>query len=550
MGSNVRVVSFIVLMSMSWLTPSSVSAAGLNDEIREFFDDYFSGSGAEVQGMPLVTAPLLARFYAHRDYQPAWRDPQLVEQLIELIAGAAADGLDPEDYRLSLLQALAPRPESRLDGQLQRDLDLLYSASLLKLAYHERFGKVNPESLSSTWNFQRELPSGVDPVARLSEAVDSGDLREFQRANINRGPLYQNVRTALARYRGIAAAGGWPTVPAGPTLRTGDRDARVPALRQRLEITGDLPATETQIDDPLRFDASVETAVQAFQTRHNLDMDGAVGPATLAAMNVPVADRIDQLRLTLERARWIVNDADTSVVIVNIAAAEVYVLEQGAVIWKRRAMVGRSYRQTPLFRGVMTYLEINPTWTVPPGILRNDILPQVRKDPGHLARSNMTLLDQAGNVVDPHSVDWSTLKGMPYTFRQEPGPNNALGRIKFMFPNEHFVFLHDTPNRELFERPERTFSSGCIRVEDPFSLAAVLLRDPTNWDEKTVKDAVAAAQTRRVRLAQPWPVYLLYWTAEADEAGMARFFPDVYARDARVLEALNGPVRIDLPDLP
>jgi murein L,D-transpeptidase YcbB/YkuD len=162
----------------------------------------------------------------------------------------------------------------------------------------------------------------------------------------------------------------------------------------------------------------------------------------------------------------------------------------------------------------------------------------------------MTLLDRSGNVVDPYSVDWNALKGMPYTFRQEPGPNNALGLIKFMFPNEHFVFLHDTPNRELFERSERTFSSGCIRVENPFNLAAVLLRDPGTWSEPAVRAAVAEGQTRRVRLAEPWPVYLLYWTAEADQDGAVRFFPDIYGRDARVLDALNGPVRIDLADLP
>lgn len=210
-------------------------------------------------------------------------------------------------------------------------------------------------------------------------------------------------------------------------------------------------------------------------------------------------------------------------------------------------MVGRLLRQTPVFRGSMTYLELNPTWTVPPTILREDILPRVRRDPGYLAAENITLLDREGRPVDPYSVDWPNLRAVPYTFRQEPGPRNALGEVKFMFPNEHFVFIHDTPSRELFRRADRLISSGCIRIEDPLSLAEILLGNPGRWNEQTLKAAIATGRTQQVRLPEPWPVLILYWTAEPDHDGGVRFLRDVYNRDARVLAALDGDVTIELP---
>ncbi len=532
-----------VLLTLA--VPLRVGAEVVALELREFFDDYYSSGAMKVQGQALLTETVLAELYALRGYRPAWGDPTLVAELFDLLAGSADDGFDPEDYNLDRLLDLRRRAAAAPEAVPERDLELLYTSSLLRFAYHQRFGKVNPQTLDSTWNFSRELAPGVDSARTMNEILDAGNLGAALASRIPRGPLYRDLQRALERYQSIAHAGGWTPVPAGGTLTVGVRDARVDAVRRRLVATGDLE--EVVAPDPEVFDVTLADGVERFQDRHSLTVDGAVGPATLRAMNVPVEARVDQLRLSLERARWIMTGLDSSVVVVNIAAAQVYVLREGNLLWQRRAMVGRTYRQTPVFRGLMTYLEINPTWTVPPGILRADILPKVREDPGYLARSNMTLLDRSGRAVDPFTVDWQGLEGMPYVFRQEPGPTNALGLIKFMFPNEHFVFIHDTPNRALFERTERTFSSGCIRVEDPFSLAALLLRDPDNWGEDAVRGVVDTGETRRVRLADPWPVYILYWTAQADRDGTVRFFPDVYRRDARLLEELDGDVRFELP---
>jgi murein L,D-transpeptidase YcbB/YkuD len=531
------------LLLVALCSPMAAAKTSMEDELNGYLDTLFSTGSLNIQGLPILTGPLLARFYEHRNYQRAWSDASKVEQLLALLASAEKDGLDPEDYYLSNLRAMSVNAGAdSLASTTEREM--LYTESFIRYAYHQRFGKVNPNTLVSTWNFQDEITPDVDPVITLNEAVESESLAEFRSRRIPRGPLYQNVQRALQQYRTVAAAGGWRSVSEGKMLRAGDRDARVPELRQRLLVTGDLTDSATPAD-PQLFDDALDAAVKRFQARHGLDADGAVGPGTLGAMNVPVSARVDQLRLTLERARWVFGSLDSSFVLVNIAGAEVYVVEDGERVWQRRAMVGKTYRKTPIFRGLMTYLDINPTWTVPPGILRNDVLPKVRQDPDYLARSNMSVLDRSGKPIDPSTVDWNALKGMPYTFRQEPGPTNSLGLIKFMFPNEHFVFLHDTPNRTLFSRADRNFSSGCIRVEDPFLLASILLRGQDDWNEQAVVAAVETGQTRRVSLNQPWPVYILYWTAEADGTGQVRFFRDAYQRDAALLEALDADAVIE-----
>jgi murein L,D-transpeptidase YcbB/YkuD len=383
-------------------------------------------------------------------------------------------------------------------------------------------------------------------LSTLQAAVAAPSLARFLGRWIRRAPLYPVMQRKLAEYRAIEAAGGWPAVPDGPTLRPGDTDPRVSVLRQRLAVTGDLPAGGPALADPAAFDDAVVAGVRSFQRRHGLDADGVVGRATLAALNVPVAQRIDQLRLTLERARWVVDETPGEAVVVNVAGAEVFVARDGEVTWWRRAIVGREARQTPIFKGRMTYLELNPTWTVPPTILREDVLPKVRRNRGYLREHDMRVLTQAGKPVDPAAVDFGA-RPFPYMIRQDAGPKNPLGLIKLMFPNRHNVYLHDTPGRELFGKAARNFSSGCIRIEDPFELAAIVLRDPARWTAESLRAATDDGKTRRLNLREPWPVLILYWTATLDAEGRVRFLPDVYRRDPALLAALNGDVRIEFP---
>jgi murein L,D-transpeptidase YcbB/YkuD len=406
---------------------------------------------------------------------------------------------------------------------------------VIRLGYHLRFGKVDPIALNPHWNLKQDL-MGRDPAVTIQQAIDAPSMSEFADAAIPRVFLYQRFKDALAGYRAIAAAGGWPAVPAGPTLKPGMMDARVPTLAQRLAVSGDLDAQAVAAAATPSYSGAVVDGVKHFQDRHGLDVDGALGPGTLAALNVPVEARIEQIRANLERARWVFYDPESEFLVVNIAGFKLYLVRRGEVVWRTRVQVGRPYRSTPIFASTLSYLVFNPTWTVPPTILRQDYLPQLKRNSQYLAERNIDVLDRAGKPVEQAGIDWSSSRSLQYQLVQRPGPTNALGRVKFMFPNEFFVYLHDTPSRDLFDKESRAFSSGCIRVENPLELAGIVLGE--KWPRERIDALIASGRTQTVVLDKPIAVKLLYWTAEVDATGRVAFFPDVYARDGALIAAL------------
>ncbi len=435
---------------------------------------------------------------------------------------------------------------ARPSAEIEAEADILLSESLLRYGYHRRFGKVKASTLDPDINFRRENFHHQAPTVTIEQAIDSSSLADFIEMAAPTGPVYRHLQQKLDLYREMAAAGGWAMVPAGPTLRLDDQDTRVIAIRKRLASTGDLPkgaSTESPV-----FDQGLKTAVRGFQARHTLDDDGIVGKQSIAAMNIPVDIRIDQLRISLERLRWVNQEAVDTLIAVNIAGFRAFFYKDGELAWSTRAMVGKHYRKTPVFRGDIAYLEFNPTWTIPPGILRNDTLPAIKRDPNYLASKNIQVIDRNGKIIDPSTVDWNQYsKGVPYTLRQKPGPNNSLGTVKFIFPNQHFVFLHDTPHRELFVHAERAFSSGCVRIEDPLKLAELILDDPVKYNRSNLEDIVASKKTQRIHPSPKMPVVIVYLTASVEPCGKVRFYKDIYDRDQKVLDALNGPVIIDPP---
>jgi murein L,D-transpeptidase YcbB/YkuD len=496
----------------------------------------------------IASPELLLDLYEQRDFLPAWNDQRQINELISAIRATEADGLDPSDYHLEQIdfaysELLAGRLATSEEWATQ---DLILTDSLARLGYHQFFGKVNPYTLDPNWNFRREI-NDLDPVTAVQNAIDSPSLTDYLATAFPRGWLYRALQAALAEYREIAARGGWPVVPEGPTLRPGATDGRLPVLARRLIVSGDLAPID-DIDGLTEYDDTLQEGVRHFQDRHGVDVDAIIGPATLRTLNVPVAQRIRQLEISLERARWVLDDLEDDFVLVNVAGFRAYVLRDREVVWETKVQVGSEFHQSPIFRDEIKYIVLNPTWTVPYSIATKEILPQIKSNPNYFASRDFDLKTGGGKLIDPSSVDWTTVstRNFPYWLVQRPGPNNALGRVKFMFPNEHAVYLHDTPSKYLFSRAERAFSHGCIRVENPFDFAEQLLGND-GWTQERFQEVLDGGETTNVMLSTPLPVLLMYWTAVADTDGIVHFYNDVYSRDGKVAAALDEPFRLDLP---
>ena len=521
---------------------------GVQEAIRTEIEQLRETGRLSADGIEVASGELLARIYENRNFEPAWTDVEKMDELIRLVESTAEDGLDPADYHLEALNRVhkSLAADQHFDATQRADIDIGMTDSLIRIVYHRRFGKVNPYDLDPDWNFWRELRRR-DPATVFQDAMDAASLSGYLDRTFPRDELYRRMQAYLLQYRELAAAGGWPRVPGGPTLRPGHGDERLAPMARRLAITGDLPADA--VADPAVYGGALEAAVKDFQARHGLYVDGIVGPATLRALNVTVEQRIEQIRVNLERSRWVLDSLEDDFVIVNIAGFRVYLFRDHEMTWSARAVVGRTFRKTPVFRSTMRYVVFNPDWTVPYSIATQDLLPEVQRDPGYLAAGNYIVKDRNGDVVDPSGIDWDSLGrgNFPYTLVQQPGTGNALGEIKFMFPNEHAVYLHDTPAKGLFDRADRTFSSGCVRVENPFEFAELILQ-ANGLDAAGIQKLRFSRQTKTVFLDRPVPVLLLYWTAEAGRDGRIRFYEDIYDRDRDVLEALNSPYRVELPE--
>lgn len=521
--------------------PAAPTADPVATAIAAELDALMAPDVEGIQGRRIAFRELLQEFYARRAFRPAWGDAQNAADLRRAVIDSAADGLNPADYLLPLLDELARQArEPAATPMLIAQQDILQTEALLRLGYHLSFGKVDPETFDSRWNYGRILEDR-DVPGRIERTLAAHDVYQRVEALKPTHRLYGALRRELARYRAAEAAPAPAPVPAGPALKPGASDSRVPLLRARLVAGGDL-AEGTGGDSDV-YDAALEAAVRRFQGRMGLESDGAVGAATLAELNLPVAERIRQLRVNLDRGRVLLHDLPAQFVIVNIAGYEAYLVRGQDIAWSARVQVGRPYRKTPLFRSEINYLVFNPTWTVPPGIIANDILPAARQDPASITRRGLKVLDSSGREVDPASVDWSRFRSghIPYTLRQDPGPNNALGRVKLMFPNPYLVYLHDTPSQALFDRAERAFSSGCVRVERALELAELVLDDPAQWNARSVAATIQGGKPQNVTLKRPMPVLLTYWTAWVDPEGHVNFRRDLYGQDAQWAAALDAP---------
>lgn len=513
----------------------------LADALRSRLEALGTSPATRISGERIYAAELILRFYAARDFRPVWVSDAgptaRLESLVGVIVRSADHGLRPADYHLAPLE----RGRGRLGEGLRHlaEIELIATDAFLLFAAHLLAGRVDPETAAVSWHFDRR-ENDLLPV--LERAIAIGDVAGTLDDLSPAAPAYRRLREALAEHRSVASRGGWPVVPPGPTLRLGDRDRRVPLLRKRLAATAD---RVRDLDSP-EFDKPLADAVMSFQLVHGLDVDGLVGSDTTRALNVPVDERIAQITANLERWRWLPLQLASRYILVNIAGFRLEVVDDDRTVMTMRAVVGRPYRRTPVFAASMTYLVFSPYWNVPRSIATRDILPKVRRDPRYLEKQRIRVFRGWADdtPIDPATIDWEGISrpSFPYRLRQDPGPWNALGGVKFMFPNRFNVYLHDTPDRELFEESSRTFSSGCVRIERPADLAEYLLEDPEVWDHEAIRGAMDRRRELTVRVPRPIPVYLLYWTAFIDEAGAVHFRDDVYGQDRRLLVALGQPL--------
>ena len=530
-----------------WLGAAQAAAsleqitAGLRQRLQPVAED--SGHSRELTEVE--------SFYAQRDYQPAWVteagfSPQ-AHALLAALARAEDEGLRPEDYDLAKLESVLDKARAGEFPVAQWvEWELLLTRTFFAYGGHLSSGRFKPQDLNPNLGI---TPSHRDLTAILNSALAEQEIAAAFASLAPSHPGYLRLRTALANYRKLEQAGGWPVISAAGKLAQGMRHAQLKRLRARLAVTGDLePVADTGghslAPDEELFDDAVFQAVRRFQRRHGLPEDGVVGSATLLAMNVPVSERVRQLEINMERWRWLPEDLGRRHILINITDYRLNVVEDGGTVLEASVVVGKSSRPTPVYSGMISYLVFSPYWHVPRTIATKDKLPQLRKNPAALARQNIRVYDPraGGREINPGRVNWRAINpnNFPYQLRQDPGPRNALGGIKFMFPNPYDVYLHDTPSTHLFNRVQRAFSSGCVRVSKPVELAEYLLKDNPRWSRKAIVSASRGKREQTVTLADQVPVHLLYWTAWAEEDNTVHFRDDIYEYDKSIAKALHG----------
>ncbi len=530
-----RLIARLALLLVVMFVAPSARAAD-NDQVASAIKEFITSGHAELANQ--VDDERLFQiftFYEGRDYKPIWtRDGGVKAKgraLLKVLKAAEVHGLNPQDYSI---EEIEERIDSTNPEELA-ELDLVMSDAFADFGRDLNQGRVLPQQASRQNHIEIRGPG---PLNLIDGAEMADDLEPYVKTLLPKSPQYARLEEKLAEYKAIAALGGWPTVPEGQTLKPGIDDPRIPTLRKTLSIMGDFRG---KADDPSTvYDDALVAAVKSFQARHGLTEDGVIGAGTLKIINVPVEERIKAMALNLERRRWMSDDLGAYYVFVNLADAYLKVVREDGdrekTVHVAKLVVGKPYSSTPVFSEMMSYVVFNPNWGVPPSIANNEYLPKLKRNPGALARENIRVIGPSGEI-NPHSVNWSAMSRIPYQLRQDSGSKNALGRLKFMFPNKFNVYIHDTPSKSLFEKENRFFSHGCMRVQYPEQLAEVLL-GPQGWTPEKIKAQIGSGKQKIVNLQTKIPVHVTYLTAWVNKDGSVNFRPDVYQRDKQLEAAL------------
>lgn len=528
---------------------------GISAFIRSSLETSSPDQRPAAMGTELYSSVVIHRFYGERSFQPAWirdgRIPEIAYEMRYEIGQSKFDGLNPSDYHFEVLNEYfskfeaAKKQGKSLSNPELAAVDVLLTDAFIMLGSHLSLGKLDPENLKTDWNIQRNATE-LSLDVRLNEALGGVGIRKTLQTLYPSFVIYRKMRDGLRElYDDIERFekrpfAQWKPLNTEKSIKPDESSPMMPEIRKRLYFWGYVDAYET-VEDKV-YDAELAEGIKKLQRRHGMEPDGVIGQGTIQALNQTPEMLIRTAAVNLERLRWLPDTLkDSELILVNTANFQLDFLHNRDTVFTSKVIVGKSYHATPQFSAEMSYIVFSPTWTVPTSITRTEIIPAVKKNRNYLASKNMKLLNSSGGVVDPASIDWAKVnpKTFPYTVRQEPGESNALGLAKFMFPNKHSVYIHDTPSRSLFEREDRALSHGCIRIQRPFDFAKFLLSHDPTWTDERIQQSMRQSKEVTVKLNRKIPVAIIYMTYWANGGGEMFFRKDIYGRDAEIAKALK-----------
>ncbi|GMQ31575.1 L,D-transpeptidase family protein [Algoriphagus confluentis] len=544
---KISVLTILFCISYSLVSAKQQTGA-IQDQIRGILEYETPTDRLVISGRELKTSSWIHTFYVDRNFEEVWtKDGILLELAYEMryeIRESKYDGLNPEDYDLAWIEAyfktfeankVAKKPSEA--GDLAA-LDLLLTNAFFQLAEDLEIGKVDPAQLKGDWAIERK-GIRMDHLSLLNKAIAELDIRRNLEKLYPKFTIYKRSREVIRslEQKSKVDSLSWKALKLDKSLKVGDTHSSVPQLRQRLQFWGYLEAV--QLSDSKTYDSLMVEGVVRFQQKNGMEPDGIIGKNTVIALNASPTALMDKARVNMERLRWLPDTVQNmELIVVNIANFQLDYLNNLDTLFSSRVIVGKRYHESPIFRAEMSYIVFSPYWNIPYSITKNEIIPAVRKNPNYLQNKNMEVITTSGKPVNANSIDWSS-KSFPYLIRQKPGGNNSLGLVKFMFPNSHSVYIHDTPARTLFDREDRAMSHGCIRLQNPADFAQLLLRDDPFWTPDKINAAMHQDREKIVNLPRKIPVVLLYLTFWSDSKGQPHFRQDIYNRDAEVLALLN-----------
>ena len=535
-------IAAVVLLAVGLIWFFNQRRSDITDELEQYFISGEAGVLAESD-----YAVSIEEFYTDREYMEVWLFNGSLsrngEELLEQIEDSKYDGLQPEDYHLERIYALSSTPEKEnkkfrnLSSEEKVSLELLLTDAFFRLAHDLENGKVNPSSLDPNWKFEEKETENNYSEMLKEVAGGSSVEKTFEKLYPN-SDLYAQGRKAIQELYTIQKNDTltWEFEPVEGAIEVGDQHAAIPALRKRLMFWDFLKPYE--MEDPTLFDSTMFAGLQKYQESNGMNPDGIIGALVAESLNKSPQNLIDIASINMERLRWMPKmDWDQEMVLVNIANYQLDYMKNQDTAFTAKVIVGKEYNESPTFTAPMSYIVFSPYWNIPESITNDEIIPSVKKNPNYLSQKNMEVVDGNGAVVKASQVNLAKETG--YRVRQKPGGDNSLGLVKFMFPNDYNIYIHDTPARSLFERETRALSHGCIRIQNPDQFAKILINDKS-WDDEKIQEAMHQDTEEVVKLEREIPVVLVYMTFWAGEDGKANFRSDVYERDAALLKALRS----------